>query len=41
MKPKIEAAMDFLNNGGKMVTITDPEHLIAALNGEAGTRITK
>jgi carbamate kinase len=41
MKPKIEAAMDFLNNGGKMVTITDPEHLIAALDGEAGTRITK
>lgn len=41
MKPKIEAAMDFLNSGGKMVTITDPEHLIAALDGEAGTRITK
>ena len=41
MKPKIEAAMDFLNNGGKIVTITDPEHLITALDGEAGTRITK
>ena len=41
MKPKIEAAMNFLNNGGKIVTITDPEHLIAALDGEAGTRITK
>jgi carbamate kinase len=41
MKPKIEAGLDFLNNGGKMVTITDPEHLIAALDGEAGTRITK
>ena len=41
MKPKIEAAIDFLNNGGKFVTITDPEHLIAALDGEAGTRITK
>ena len=40
MKPKIEAAMDFLTNGGTMVTITDPEHLIAALDGEAGTRIT-
>jgi hypothetical protein len=24
-----------------MVTITDPEHLIIALNGEAGTKITK
>jgi carbamate kinase len=41
MRPKIEAALDFLNNGGKMVTITDPEHLIAALDGKAGTRITK
>ena len=41
MKPKIEAALDFLKNGGKMVTITDPDHLIAALDGEAGTRITK
>ena len=41
MKPKIEAAMDFLKHGGTMVTITDPEHLIAALDGEAGTRMTK
>jgi len=41
MKPKIEAAMDFLNRGGSVVTITDPEHLLAALDGNAGTRITK
>jgi carbamate kinase len=41
MKPKIEAALDFLHGGGKMVTITDPEHLIPALNGDAGTRITQ
>ena len=41
MKPKIEAALDFLSNGGKVVTITDPEHLIPALDGSAGTRITK
>jgi carbamate kinase len=41
MKPKIEAALDFLRNGGALVTITDPEHLIAALDGDAGTRITK
>ena len=40
MKPKIEAALDFLNSGGKLVTITDPEHVIAALDGNAGTRIT-
>ena len=40
MKPKIEAAMDFLANGGRLVTITDPGHLIIALDGDAGTRIT-
>ena len=39
MKPKIEAALDFLNNGGTTVTITDPEHLLLALDGQAGTRI--
>ena len=41
MKPKIEAAMDFLNNGGIAVTITDPQHLTAALDSEAGTRLVK
>jgi carbamate kinase len=41
MRPKIEAALDFLNSGGKTVSITDPEHLIAALDGKAGTRISK
>lgn len=41
MKPKIEAALDFLNGGGTFVTITDPTHLVAALDGESGTRILK
>lgn len=41
MKPKIEAALDFLSAGGRLVTITDPEHLLDALEGKAGTRITK
>jgi len=41
MKPKIEAALDFLKSGGTLVTITDPEHLLAALDGEAGTRIIR
>ncbi len=40
MKPKIEAALDFLRNGGKEVIITNPEHLLAALDGRAGTHIT-
>ena len=40
MKPKVEAALSFLSSGGSSVTITDPEHLTAALDGLAGTRIT-
>jgi len=40
MKPKIEAALDFLSTGGQLVTITNPEHLLRALEGKAGTRIT-
>ena len=40
MKPKIEAALDFLSTGGQRVTITNPEHLLGALEGKAGTRIT-
>jgi carbamate kinase len=39
MKPKIEAAVDFLSAGGKTVTITDPEHLLDAFHGKAGTTI--
>ncbi len=41
MKPKIEAAIDFLQSGGKLVTITNPEHLVRAFEGKAGTRIAK
>lgn len=40
MGPKVEAAMQFLDGGGREVFITDPEHISAALRGEAGTRIT-
>lgn len=39
MGPKIEAALGFLASGGREVIITDPEHLLAAAAGEAGTRI--
>ena len=39
MGPKIEAALDFLERGGKQVLITDGEHLEAGLAGTAGTRI--
>jgi carbamate kinase len=39
MGPKIEAAVDFLENGGQQVIITRPHLLEAALNGDTGTHI--
>lgn len=39
MLPKVEAAIDFVQNGGPRAIITDPFHLEAALKGEAGTHI--
>lgn len=39
MLPKIEAAVDFLKNGGPQAVITDPPNLARALRGETGTRI--
>lgn len=37
MRPKVEAALDFLDHGGKRAVITDIDHFAAALRGEAGT----
>jgi carbamate kinase len=39
MGPKIEAAVEFLEAGGKEVIITSPERMGDALKGRAGTRI--
>jgi len=39
MLPKIEAAVDFVMNGGPSAVITDPPNLARALRGETGTRI--
>ncbi len=39
MKPKIEAAIRFLENGGKHVIITQPHLLARALGGKVGTHI--
>jgi carbamate kinase len=39
MLPKIEAAVEFVRNGGPQAIITDPENLTRALRGETGTRI--
>jgi len=41
MKPKIEAIINFLENGGEKAIITSPENLLTALKGKAGTTITK
>ncbi|MBD3222728.1 carbamate kinase [bacterium] len=39
MGPKIESALGFLGGGGREVIITDPPNILAAVAGEAGTRI--
>jgi len=39
MGPKIRAALDFLDAGGREVIVTDPPHLSAALAGSTGTHI--
>jgi len=41
MLPKIEAAIDFLKNGGEEVIITAPEYLKDAIEHKTGTIITK
>lgn len=39
MAPKIEAAIEFIESGGKEVLIARPERLIDAMKGKDGTRI--
>lgn len=39
MLPKIEAAIRYVENGGREALITDPEHILEAVQGKAGTRI--
>lgn len=41
MGPKVQAAVDFIKNGGREVVITSPEFLDAALNHGKGTHIVK
>lgn len=40
MAPKIQAAINFLERGGRQALITNPENLERALEGHTGTRIT-
>ncbi|NOZ05831.1 MAG: carbamate kinase, partial [Chloroflexi bacterium] len=39
MGPKIEAAIQYLEEGGKEAIITNPENIARALAGEGGTHI--
>ncbi|MBI5810744.1 MAG: carbamate kinase, partial [Deltaproteobacteria bacterium] len=39
MGPKVEAAIEFIEAGGKEVIITSPELLSDALQGRAGTSV--
>jgi len=39
MGPKIEAALAYLERGGRLAIITSPERISEALQGMAGTRI--
>jgi carbamate kinase len=41
MRPKVEAAADFVRAGGERAIIAELAHGLAALHGEAGTTITK
>ena len=39
MGPKVNAAVQFIEQGGALVTITDLDHASEAITGQAGTRI--
>ena len=39
MLPKIEAAIDFIEGGGKRVIITSPENLVASVRDRKGTHV--
>ncbi len=41
MAPKIQAVVNYLENGGKEALITNPENIERALAGQTGTRITQ
>ncbi len=40
MLPKIEAALSYLEKGGRKAIITSPDNILKAIRGEAGTIIT-
>ena len=40
MLPKVQAVIEFLEDGGKQAVITDPENIAAALEGRGGTHVS-
>jgi carbamate kinase len=41
MGPKIQAAIEFVQGGGREVVITSPSKLVEALDGKSGTRVRR
>ena len=41
MAPKVQAVIQFLENGGQHAIVTDPEHLAEALEGKTGTHFVQ
>jgi carbamate kinase len=41
MAPKIQAIVNYLENGGTTAIVTNPENVARALHGETGTRFTR
>ena len=41
MKPKMEAIIQFLENGGRKAIITSPENLLKAIQGDSGTIVVR
>ena len=41
IKPKLQAAVNFVKNSGKKAIITSPENAMKALNNKAGTHIVR
>lgn len=39
MKPKVEACLSYLDDGGARAVVTSPEDLVAAIEGESGTQV--
>ncbi|MCK4535790.1 MAG: carbamate kinase, partial [Desulfuromonadales bacterium] len=39
MRPKVQAALNFLERGGKRAIITSPDHLVKAVQEDRGTHI--